>query len=517
MLSSIIRSKPYQTICTILFGLLLIGLPFTSVPLLTNIFGSMTGPLSAIPLVILMLIWLLPYLLRRGSLPSEILPLLYFSLIALIISGGAFFLDGFYSRGRDFFDQSLRAFITLGIGLSFYITLTAYMSQRRSIIRKALIFLYIGGTLNIIWSLFEIYLFQTRGSVQYFPQWVLDLKSALVFQIPGIQYSYRLTGFAYEPSWFVLFFDLTLFPLWLSAVFQRKSLFNFRLWIFQIEDFLLPLGVIAFAFGYPRIALIALFVGLIYLGLIGINKLYQKIYRWLCNQKRIGFHDTLIFKVLLALLLILFFASIIIGVTAAFVQIASQGDYRYQLLIDQLQSGDLLDFELTETNIILLARRLAFYERTLFWYGGWRIFGDYPFGVGVGNAGFYFVDRLNSLGYGSYEVRNLLYQANNIINVKSLWVRLLAETGIIGFITYLTWVYLLWRSSGFIRKSRDPLMKIVGLGGQIFILAYIVEGFSVDSFAIPYQWIIASLISASALVLRKERIADRLSAAKEYT
>jgi len=37
----------------------------------------------------------------------------------------------------------------------------------------------------------------------------------------------------------------------------------------------------------------------------------------------------------------------------------------------------------------------------------------------------------------------------------------------------------------------------------LFILAYLVEGFSVDSFAIPFQWISASLISAGGFVALK--------------
>ena len=47
-------------------------------------------------------------------------------------------------------------------------------------------------------------------------------------------------------------------------------------------------------------------------------------------------------------------------------------------------------------------------------------------------------------------------------------------------------------------------MRIVGLAGKFFILAYLVEGFSVDSFALPYQWIIAALITGSRLIVHKE-------------
>jgi hypothetical protein len=63
---------------------------------------------------------------------------------------------------------------------------------------------------------------------------------------------------------------------------------------------------------------------------------------------------------------------------------------------------------------------------------------------------------------------------------------------------------MLWRSSTFIQKSHDPLMKIVGLAGKFFILTFLVEGFSVDSFALPYLWIIPGLITASRLIVHKE-------------
>jgi hypothetical protein len=202
--------------------------------------------------------------------------------------------------------------------------------------------------------------------------------------------------------------------------------------------------------------------------------------------------------------LIVFFAIIVVGALAVFILYASRQDARFQLIIDQVTTGQLFDISLSETSIILLARRLAFYERTIFWFGGWNIFADYPFGVGLGNAGFYLVDRMNSLGYGSVEIRNILYQSTSLMNTKSLWFRLLSETGIVGFSLYITWFFMLWRSAGLIQKSQDKLMQILGLAGKLLLLASFVDGFSVDSFAIPYQWVGASLISAGRLIAQNE-------------
>jgi len=503
MLSKTSRKSTYEIIQTILFALILIGLPLTTFPLIRRVTSSLVAPFSAIPLALLMLVWLIPFVIRKGTFPKEIQPLVYFALFSIVVTAGAFFLDGFYIRDRTFFDEGFRALITLGLGLSFYITLSVYI-QNKSIVKQFFLFLYIGGVLIIIWSAIEIILLRTFGSTANFPGFISNFRSSLVYQKSGLQYTDRLSGFAYEPSWFVLFFDLVLFPIWFSAVFQRKSLFKVRVCRFQIEDLLLVLGLTAFIFSFPRIGLLALVVLLGYVGILGVNRLYKIMLSALLKQKKVRIKRPKLVRVLLALLLILFIVTVVFGGVLAFLKVASRTDGRYQLILDQIAAANIDDLSITETGFIILARRLAFYERTIYWFGGWNIFNDHPFGVGLGNAGFYFVDNMNSLGYESYEIRNLLFQTNVIINTKSLWFRLLAETGLIGFALFMTWIYLLWRSSSFIQKSRDPLMKIVGLAGKFFILTFLVEGFSVDSFALPYQWIIAGLITASRLIVQKE-------------
>ena len=514
MLATLMKSKAYRIVCTILLGLVLLGLPITSLPLITQFTGSMVAPFSAIPLAILILIWLVPFLLRKGKLPKEIIPLLYFVLVAMIMSAGAYFLNGFFTRGRSFFDQSLRAFLTLGVGLSFYLTLSAYMDSK-SILKSSLRLITFSGVWLILWSIYEIILFQIHGVVGNFPTWVLNLKAVFARQIPGLEYLNRVSGFAYEPSWYALYFTLVLFPLWFSAVFQRKSLFKIRVWVFIIEDLLLILGIVCFAFSFPRVGMLAFFVMLFYLGVRLVNQINHKIFEWASKRRLFKIRNQTLLKTLIIVLLILLVIGVIVGATTAFIEIASRSDYRYQLIIDQILAGNFQNFSFSEEEIITLARRLAFYERTIFWFSGWQVFADYPFGVGLGNAGFYMIERFNSQGWGSFEIRNLIYQATHIINTKSLWIRLLAETGFIGLGIYLTWLILLWRKTNLIQKSADPLMKVIGLAGKLFILAYLVEGFSVDSFAIPFQWVSASLISAGGFVALKMKKEEQPSTESE--
>ncbi|HSQ16936.1 MAG TPA: hypothetical protein VLM83_04500, partial [Anaerolineales bacterium] len=97
----------------------MISLPFTSFPLLVNLTGAIVAPLSAIPVFLLILLWFIPYVLRRGSLPRETSPLVIFTLIALLACSLAFFLDIPGFKGRTLLGQELRALVTLVIGLAF--------------------------------------------------------------------------------------------------------------------------------------------------------------------------------------------------------------------------------------------------------------------------------------------------------------------------------------------------------------------------------------------------------------
>jgi len=503
MFASLEKNSAYQLLIKGLWLLLLVGLPLTSFPIFSELTGAVVAPFSAIPLALLLVVWLVPFLYNRGKFPAEVMPILYFTIIALIVSAGAFFLDGFYDRGRNFFDQSLRAFVTLGIGLSFYLLFAAF-AQSVSRIKMILIFIYIGGGLLILWTGIEVVMLRIFMSAQDLPAWFQAIRSALAVQSPSVNFINRVTGFAYEPSWFVRQFNLILFPIWLSAVFQRKSIFKFRIWKIQIEDLLFIGGVIIFGFSSPRIGLLAFLATLAYLAFLIMRGLHRKLTAWYVRHRKKPPRRMFLVKLVLAVLMVLVVFAAAAGALLGYIRFASRWDYRFELLLKDYTLESLNIFPITETNLIYAARSLAFFERMLFWFGGWNIFNDYPFGVGLGNAGFYFIDRVHGAAFESIEMRNLIWRAGYLANTKNLWTRLLSETGFFGFAIFITWLFLLWRSTTFICKSRSNVLRILGLGGQFFILAYIVEGFSMDSFAMPYQWVMTGLISAGGMAARRE-------------
>jgi hypothetical protein len=412
-------------------------------------------------------------------------------------------MDGYYARGRDFFDQSLRAFATIAIGLSFYLFFAVYPRDEKTF-RQVLLFIYIGGALLIGFSLLEFTFLRIYGSAGEMPSWFIKLRSSLAYQSPSVYTVNRIAGLAYEPSWYVREFNLMLFPLWLSAIYQRKSIFKWRLWIFQIEDFLMLAGLAVFGLSSPRIGLLAFIASLAYVGLMLVGRLHGKITAWYLARRKNPPKNPLGVKVVLGVLMAVIAVVAAGGALFGYIAVASQWDFRYARILNGEAFEELDLFPLSEDSVIRFSEQLSFMERMIYWYGGWHIFNDYPFGVGLGNAGFYFNDRVNGQAFKSIELRNLIFRAPYLSNTKNLWVRLLAETGFPGLVVFLAWLIVLWRSSALMRKRGSSTLKIVGLAGQLFLLAYLLEGFSMDSFAMPYQWLMAGLISAGGMCVRKQ-------------
>lgn len=503
MLSSLSKNAIYRGLVSALWFFLILALPITSLPLIARFTGSLVAPLSAIPLALLMVVWLIPYLIERGKFPIEILPFLYFILIAMIITSLSFFLGGYYARERNFFDQSFRAFITVGIGLVFYLVFSVYPHSEGRM-RQTLWFINIMGVILIPLTLFEVLLLRKYTVVQNFPGWVLTIRNALAVQSPNADFTTRVFGFAYEPSWFVRMFDLILFPIWLAAVFQRKSLLKRRLWIFQIEDLFLVLGVVVFAYSSPRIGLLAFLASLSFIAILFLDRQIQRFSAWYVSRRKHPPKNLFWVKIIVALITTLILLGLVAGALVGYITAASSWDNRFQLMLREPLRDQLDIFPLSAENIIYFARDLAFFERVIFWFSGLDIFNDYPFGVGLGNAGFYFLDRMHGAGFESYELRNLAYRAYYLPNTKNMWTRLLAETGFIGLAAFLVWLYVQWRSAGLMRKSQSEVLQILGLAGQLFLLAYLFECFSMDSFAMPYQWVMMGLIAAGGLLARRE-------------
>jgi O-antigen ligase len=167
--------------------------------------------------------------------------------------------------------------------------------------------------------------------------------------------------------------------------------------------------------------------------------------------------------------------------------------------------ADLFTFDMTSDSPVLhYADSLKLGERVAYWIAGWNVFNDHPMlGVGIGLAGYYMPENLNPYSRIMVEVRRILYRSDFLMNIKSMWIRILAETGIAGFCCYLVWLYLIFSSSKFLQKSENRTFRLVGKAGLFMLLALLFEGFSIDSFALPYLWVTAGLVTSTSVMAIK--------------
>ena len=89
-----------------------------------------------------------------------------------------------------------------------------------------------------------------------------------------------------------------------------------------------------------------------------------------------------------------------------------------------------------------------------------------------------------------------MFRSEGLLNIKNLWSRLLAETGIIGFALFLTFLVLFAFTSLEMVVKGDGRRKTMGFMGIFMLAALIIEEFSVDSFALPYLWFSMGLVTA---------------------
>ena len=483
-----------------LWALVMAGLPMTSFPLITHLTGSTVAPFSALPLAFLALIWFFPTLLRRASLPEESVPLIFFILWVIVGSALAFFNVTGMFRDKSLTGETIRSLLPLVVGIAFYF-ITAAWNKDTIRLRRSLQWIHVGGVLMLVYSVAQILVITIWGN-----KYIVNLNvvgSYFVDQM-NLQGKGRIAGLAFEPSWLAHQLNMLYLPLWLAASYLRTTVFP-RLGKISVENILLAVGMVAFFFTSPRIGGVACMLMLFYLFL----KFNLVIYRWLIHRlSRLSSavdHSRWI-QAGIGALVVLVLVGVYAGSGFGILKIASGRDDRIALLVDSpLSSGDIQTLsKFDENSLMLVGRKFAFLERTVYWMTGWHIFNDYPItGVGLGNAGFYFVENMPAAGWSSIEIRTLMYRDTALPNIKSMWYRLLAETGIVGFMLFIVWLLVLWFSLSASMHSQDNTLRTIALAGQLALLAFVFEGFSVDSFGLPYLFVISGLAAAAGMVYRQ--------------
>jgi hypothetical protein len=495
-----------EKVCEITWAIALICLPITSFPLFESISGGLVAPLSILPFFILLLVWTLPLIFRKGELPKETIPLVAFILVAILSCAAAYFfyIPGF--KGKTIPGQEIRALFTLAVGLTFYLVTTSWVKNIEKL-KNSWKYITIGGIISLAWTGVQAFYILHHSSD--YPFWLNQIQSWLVVRSVAFSPRFgRVNGLTYEASWFAHQMVMIYLPIWIAASYHRTSAFTFRVFCVSLENLLLVLGLGAFFLTSPRIGLVSFLLMTIYMFVKLTLSIHHRIVDRISRRKDIlqpgssAAQKTLI-RVTTSFFIIFIYFLILAGIIFFVVQ----RDWRLTALISHPPSIQEIVGVLTldQNTLLELSRRFIFLERMVYWLNGWNVFNQYPWlGVGLGNAGFFFPQLAPSVGWATYEIRNVLYYLTQLPNVKSFWFRLLAETGLIGFSFFLTWFYVLFQSSRFSQHRQDATTKTFALAGLLALLAFIGEGFSIDSFTMPYFWVIAGLIAAIAMIYRRE-------------
>ncbi len=474
----------YKQVIEAFWILLLILLPITSMPLVARVLGSDTvAAPSIVLLALLIILWFIPYLLKNGKLPIHALPLIFFLICALLSTFLGFFIELPPFKDFSFLKGNIQAIITLVIGVGFYLVAACWPGNDKSL-TKALRLINWGGVVLLLWSSAQA--ISWFGFHRY-PTWMFDLQGLISARV---LYHHRVTGLALEPSWLAHQLNMLYLPLWLAASVKKYSSHSFRFLGFSLENILLLLGITALFLTFSRIGFLAFLLMTLTL-VIQLNiKFVNLVKMKFLAQARVAQNKisklSKTISIILSISLVVLYLIVLLAGLFILTKIDSRMAY-------------LFDFSTKKDNPLLrYFTNLQFGERAVYWMAGWEIFNIFPLlGIGLGNAGFYFPQLITPYGWTLIEVRRLVYRSHVLLNIKNLWVRLLAETGIVGFSIFISWMIFLFITAIRNLNKQPKLVSVMGWAGLFVLIALLVEGFSIDSFALPYWWISLGLMTST--------------------
>ncbi len=431
-------------------------------------------PLAFFPLALLLPLLLIGMARKRMALPfaSSMVVLLAFGLALLLATVWGALEAPVPLRGQTYWGRSLRAWATLAIGLTFFVC-AAWMNQKEDDLRFSVRWLLAGFGLDILWSAVQALAFYTPLLAK-----VTVTHWQLAFSMRELVKTNRVSGLAYEPAWLAGQIATLYLPWLLASLLTGLHLTRFR-WL---EAFLLAVSALLLLATYSRGGLVTALgaAGLTFLltggGFLrdgwrwlagGFGPPRREVRAWVTGAGlRLGL-------IALAGLMLLGAASIL-------------GQKGYMTRLWNTQAESLTDFVIENS-----AGARAAYT--------WSALGAYDrfpwLGVGLGASGFYMYRNLPDWALTTVpEIARQLSPANRLYpNPKNLYVRILAESGLLGISLFVAfWLGLLGDALAFLR--RDDWLRFLGIAGLCSWLAISFYNITQDSFATPNMWVNLGLL-----------------------
>ena len=476
---------------------LLICLPVTSfrfIPFLGN--GTFVRPLAIYPLVLLLPI--LAFRIYKKDLPNPFPPLLNVLVLFVLASIASLFAGAanlpIELGGVGFMDRGIRAMATLAIGLAFLLA-AVWSNQNEDDVWFTVRWSMVGLIATIFWSLIQFY-----GLNHGWRELLTKIQG--LYSARGLVKNKRVSGFAYEPSWLAGQITAVYLP-WLFATILQPTqpwypLFHNKWGGWFSDRFKVDLAALALFFGslivilftYSRSGLVLAFVALGITYLLAGRQHFVSIIHWFRNgfaNPLTGSKDRL--KALLPRILVIITLVAIIAGAGSFL-----ADKGYIAAFADINVESVPEYI---TNIYL-GPRVAYLQASLAGY-----LQNPLFGVGPGASGFWIYQNIPDWSLaGNPEIARQLSPSTNIFpNPKNLPIKLLAETGILGFCLYLVFMlsiiktaYAMATQNQNDRSPRSENQRWIGIAGLAGLISILILGFSQDSFAMPELWLMPGIL-----------------------
>ncbi|MBN2549208.1 MAG: O-antigen ligase family protein [Anaerolineales bacterium] len=464
----------------------LLALPVTSFPFFPPAVGgeALVRPLSIYPLLILIAVAVLPRLFTR-PLPRTLLSLLPFVFVALASSLISLLSGIEPALGISVNARVLRGVFTLAIGCAVYLTV-ALLPESEADLAFSLRWILIGCALALFWgSLQAVYI------IHFDERWFSLLSRMQEFISTRRLLPDRISGLTYEPHWFAEQINVLLVPAALAGILNRRTVFPWRWKWLTVEWLLMGWAIALLPFTYSRSGVL----NLILLTSISVLIIRLKHARdksslpaGLAPARQSRFHHLLEAMLVLLVLIVPIY---LIG----------QKNQFFARLWEYWQHPEQIPN--TYLSYLGLDARLVFNE------AAYNTYQAHPFlGVGLGNYAFYFEEMLPYRPLSNIPEVLLMITPepgrDRLVTAKNLYLRLLAETGMLGTAAFFAFLIANLGCALFLWLSPRKISHHWGAVSLCGFFAISLSAFTYDSFVIPNMWVMLGIISAAPHVLGRQ-------------
>ncbi|HLD93366.1 MAG TPA: O-antigen ligase family protein [Anaerolineales bacterium] len=458
----------------VVWGLVLLTIPVTTFRYVPDFMGrTLVQPMAIYPLAFLVILLVFRFIrVGRFPLPANIRLLLAFLLFVAIASVIGLALAPPPLRGTTYDERVLRGWFSLLIGILFFMA-AFWMNRSEGDLRYSLKWIYAGLILTILWSLVQAIALNTS----FIPRGLVNQLQLSFSSRPLLPR--RISGFAYEPAWLADQIVIFYLPWLFAAILGRRPLLRYH-W-FEPLLFLLSIAILFFTYsrGGLLIALLCMVLTLLLFG----RGFIARIWMWFSlpfrglAQKQISFSPLAVRLGLTAFL--------VVGLISAASFLS-----RYEYFSRIWEVGD-------KENLVDYLIDISAGQRLAYVVAGYKVYEETPFtGVGLGASALYLFNEYPEWSFSLPEIaRQLSPDSNQIPNTKSLYSRLLAETGLPGF-----WLFVVFFVSflAVVRRmaiSKSKFLRFVAMAGFFAWLGIGLRNLTQDSFTIPIMWVILGVLA----------------------